>query len=146
MDPAGQEAQCILQQGASLGSPAHLPRLQDLRNTAEVVHRENDSEAGLRPVGDTEHTRRKYLMGGEHSRRRNVAVRRLTGGRATVNNAHLSPPLPRLKAPAPLLPLYLPQPLGGAAARSRPRPPLEAGSKCRSRTLAGLSVVPPQAP
>lgn len=67
-------------------------------------------------------------MGGEHSRRQNVAVRRLTGGRATVNNAHLSPPLPRLKAPAPLLPLYLPQPLGGAAARSRPRPPLEAGS------------------
>lgn len=62
-------------------------------------------------------------MGAERRRWQNVAVGKLTGGRATVNNAHLSPPLPRLKAPAPLVPLYLPQPLGGAAERSKPRPP-----------------------
>lgn len=82
-------------------------------------------------------------MGAEHRRRRNVAVGRLTGGRATVNNAHLSPPLPRLKAPAPLVPLYLPRPLGGAAALSKPRPPLETGSSAAlgpSRFLGGTAA------
>lgn len=123
LDPAGQGAQCIQQLGASLGSPAHLPRLQDLRNPAEGVHRETTQKPAFARSGIPS-TRRKYLMGAERRCRQNVAVGRLTGGRATVNNAHLSPPLPLLKAPAPLVPLYLPQPLGGAAERSKPRPPL----------------------
>lgn len=84
------------------------------------------------------------LMGAERRRRQNVAGDRLTGERATVNNAHLSPPLPRLQAPAPLVPLYLPQPLGGAAALQAP-PTALSPLQCRSRTLARLSVVPTHA-
>lgn len=51
LDRAGQGAQRIQQQGGSLGSPAHLPRLQDLRNTAEVVHREKTQKPAFARSG-----------------------------------------------------------------------------------------------
>lgn len=71
------------------------------------------------------------------------------GGQTTVTIPRLEPPLPplpRLKAPAPLEPLYLARPLGGAAARPRAPPTVLSRLRSLSRSRAGLSVVPPRAP
>lgn len=149
-DLAELGAQVTQQQGASLGNPPHLPRLQDLRNNTEwlAAHGETTQKPIFAGPGTPSAHAKGTLVGVERRRRGQTGgwVSRRAGD---GYNPHLSPPLPplpRLKAPAPLVPLYLPRPLGGAAARSTAPPTVLSGLRCLSRSpcraLSGTAACP----